>query len=529
MQPIVEDYSATSVVEDSLATEERQRAPAKRTRSVRIPETEKTPVHSSILLLTALATVICGYHPYVEDGGIYVAGIKFALNPRLYSHDPGFVTSYMHLSVFSHVIAEVIRITHLPIDFALLGIQLGTTWLLLYGCWQLARRCFRSTSAQWGAVALVAVSLTLPVAGSALFLMDPYVTSRSFSTPLTLLAISAALDARPIVAVVYLLLVGLFHPLMLIYAAGFLLFLWMVQQQRWLSVCGLSAAAIASGAILQWSQRGVTESSAYVAAALTRSYFYLSRWQWYEWIGLAAPLLLLFLIARWQKFRFREPMVALSLACVAEGLTSVVVSLLFSHPYSQSHLVARIQPIRSFQIVYFILFLMLGGILGQYWMKRVRWRWAATLAGISAVLFAIQLLTYPGSRHFELPWSNPQNGWVQAFRWIRNATPRDALFAMDANYITLPGEDGHVFRAMAERSSLAGYDKEGGAAAVFPQLAGTWMVEQTAEKNLDGISDQQRIDRLASFGVSWLILPRSSHTSLVCPYKNAAVMVCRLV
>ncbi len=529
MQPIVEEYSATSVVEDSLATQERRRPPAKKLRSAGVRRTEKNPVQSTILVLTALATVICGYHPYVEDGGIYVAGIKFALNPRLYSHDSTFVTSYMHLSVFSHVIADVIRVTHLPIDFVLFGIQLGTTWLLLYGCWQLARRCFRGTAAQWGAVALVAVSLTLPVAGSALFLMDPYVTSRSFSTPLTLLAISAALDARPIAAVVYLLLVGLFHPLMLIYAAGFLLFLWLVQRERWLSVCALSAATIVSGGILQWSQRSVTESSAYVAAALTRSYFYLSCWQWYEWIGLAAPLLLLFLIARWQKFRFREPIVGLSLACVVEGLTSVAVSLLFAHPYSHSHLVARIQTIRSFQIVYFILFLMLGGVLGQYWLKRVRWRWAATLAGISAVLFGVQLLTYPASRHFEVPWSTPKNGWVQAFRWIRNDTPSNAIFAMDANYIPLPGEDGHVFRAMAERSSLAGYDKEGGAAAVFPQLADTWMVEQTAEKNLDGISDQQRIDRLAPFGVTWLILPRSSHTSLVCPYKNAAVMVCRLV
>lgn len=527
MQPTVEEYSATAVVEAFPEIEPRERISAEPVISPK--PRRKTRVHSGILLLTALATVICGYHPYVEDGGIYVAGIKYALNPRIYPRDSAFVTSYMHLSIFSHVVAALTRLTHLPLDFILFGIQLGTTWLLIYSCWQLARRCFSNPAAQWGAVAVVAVSLTVPVAGSSLFLMDPYVTSRSFSMPLTLLAIAAGLDSRVMLAMIYLGLVGLFHPLMLIYAAGFLLFLWMAREQRWLWIAALSAAAIASGGVLQWSQRNVTESGAYVAAALTRSYFYLSCWQWYEWIGLAAPLVILFFVARWQKFRFHKPAAALSAACIAEGLTSIAVSLLFSHPGSHSHLVARIQTIRSFQIVYFILFLVLGGLLGQYCLKRVRWRWTATLAFISAGLFAIQLAGYPASRHFEVPWGHGRNGWVQAFRWIRKDTPANAFFAMDAHYVTLPGEDGHVFRAIAERSSLAGYDKEGGAAAVFPQLAGTWMAEQTAETNLDKIGDSERIARLAPFGVTWLILPRTARTSFPCPYKNSAVMVCRMV
>ena len=529
MQPIVEEYSATSVVEDSRETEVIERVPAKKTRPAVLRVRGETPVHAALLLLTALATAICGYHPYAEDGGIYVAGIKFALNPRLYPRDSAFVTSYMHMSIFSHVVAGFVRLSHVPVEAVLFAIQLGTTWLLLYSCWQLARRCFSNPAARWGAVALVAVTLTVPVAGSSLFLMDPYVTSRSFSMPLTLLAIAAALDSRLVVAMVYLALVGLFHPLMLIYAAGFLLFLWMIRQEWWMGVLALSAAAVASGGILQWSQRNVTESSAYLAAALTRPYFYLSQWQWYEWIGLAAPLLILFLIARRQKFRFDSPAAALSAACIAEGLTSVVVCLIFAHPYSHSHLVARIQTLRTFQIVYFVLFLMLGGLLGQYCLKRVRWRWAAVLAGISAGLFSIQLAGFPASRHFELPWGRQRNGWSQAFCWIQKNTPGDALFAMDAHYITLPGEDGHVFRAMAERSSLAGYDKEGGTAAVFPQLAEAWMAQQTAQTGLDSIGDRARIERLAPFGVTWLILPRDARTSFVCPYKNADVMVCRLV
>ncbi len=329
--------------------------------------------------------------------------------------------------------------------------------------------------------------------------------------------------------IVSLLLVGLFHPLMAIYAVGFLLLLWAVQQERWLLVYALFAGAIGCGAGLQLWQRNVTETSAYLSAALSRRYFFLQRWEWYEWVGLLAPLLLLFLFCRWRKFRFQQPIVALCGACIAEGITSIVVSLLFSRPDSHSHLIARIQTIRTFHTIYFVFFLMLGGLLGQYLLKYVEWRWVMAITAISALMFAIQLGTYPASNHFELPWRNPCNQWAQAFLWMRANTPRNAVVAMDADYIALPGEDGHVFRAMAERSSLADYWKDGGSAAIFPQLAPRWMAEHSAEKKLDSLSDRERLARLVPLGATWLILPMASPTSFLCPYRNAAVKVCKLV
>jgi len=38
---------------------------------------------------------------------------------------------------------------------------------------------------------------------------------------------------------------------------------------------------------------------------------------------------------------------------------------------------------------------------------------------------------------------------------IRLQTPRDAVFALDPNYMLIAGEDQHGFRAIAERSALA--------------------------------------------------------------------------
>ena len=61
--------------------------------------------------------------------------------------------------------------------------------------------CVTSNRARWGGVALLASVLSVPVAGTALAIMDPYFTARSLSTPLTLLAIAFYLSRRPKLAV----------------------------------------------------------------------------------------------------------------------------------------------------------------------------------------------------------------------------------------------------------------------------------------------------------------------------------------
>jgi hypothetical protein len=81
---------------------------------------------------------------------------------------------------------------------------------------------------------------------------------------------------------------------------------------------------------------------------------------------------------------------------------------------------------------------------------------------------------------------------------------------------------------MAERGSLADDSKDGGAAAAFPQLAGKWMLERAADTNISGISDHDRIQRLAPFGVTWLVLEESAKTKFFCPFQNNVVKVCRL-
>lgn len=482
-----------------------------------------------LLLLLAFLTIgINGYHPYSEDGGIYVAGVKHAANSGLFGVSLPFIKDFSKLSYFSDCIAWTSRTLHLSLDPLLFLLQIATTWLMLYACLGVARRCFQTRQAQWAATGLVALCFSVPVAGTALFIMDPYLTSRSFSTPLTVLAVCACVDRKMLRAALLLMLVALFHPLMAIYAASYVCMLWAVQRKDWAIVAGLMASAVVVAAAIQFSLRGLSESEAYHAAVMTRSYFFLSRWQWYELFGLAAPLLIMaaFSIRRRHKDHFVRA--ELALACVAVGVTSVVVSLLLARLDAETHLIAAMQVLRSFLLVYIFMFLLLGGMVGELWLRQLFWRWAVLCLILGVPLGLLQHRAYPASPHVEFPGIRSSNGWRRAFLWIRANTPQDAVVALDSDYIHATGEDAQGFRAIAERSSLADASKDGGAAAAFPQLAEQWMREQTAQQALNQIGDAERLRRLKPFHVSWIVLDRSAVTSLPCPFEDNLVKVCRL-
>src|SRR5258708_39665553 len=146
---------------------------------------------------------------------------------------------------------------------------------------------------------------------------------------------------------------------------------------------------------------------------------------------------------------------------------------------------------------------------------------------------------YPPSACLELPGIAPQNPWLQAFAWIRQTTPVDSLFALDPHYVTLPGEDYHGFRALAERSALADYEKDGGMAARVPRLAPRWLKEVEAQSGWQNfhVADFQRLKK--EFGVTWVIVSRDdarqaesdkaqAGSPMTCPYENELLEVCRL-
>ena len=119
------------------------------------------------------------------------------LNPSLFPHDADFFRVQFQATVFDKLIAFSVRWTHVPLAWGIFFWQWAATFLILWGCWRISRRCFAEAHAQWAAMTLVAVLLTLPVSGTGLSLTDQYLHPRALATALILAAIVAVLVCTP--------------------------------------------------------------------------------------------------------------------------------------------------------------------------------------------------------------------------------------------------------------------------------------------------------------------------------------------
>jgi hypothetical protein len=503
-------------------------------------------------LITALSLctlLIHGYHPLAEDGGLYVAGVQLTLDPTLFPHYTIFVSEHLHFSIFAPVLAFVVRLTHLSLAWVLLLTDLLSLWLTFYAAHKILQRTIANETAQLAGLCLLAAFWTLPIAGTSLLLMDPYVTARSLSTPLSLLAISFALDFRPILRPLFysalcLILAALFHPLMAAYAFAFVLVLRLTRlRQRHLAWALLTLAALALAAVLH--VLAPSETPAIIAAEKSRYYWFLSQWQWFELLGLAGPLAVLAaLLSRFRKQSnpLSDTASTLCRASIAIGCIAILIVLLFAHESGRTHLVARMQPLRVFLLIYAVMTLLLGTTLTQLVLELRRRSTTALrrlalatlpitiLLALAATMFYVQRQTFPASEHLELPWlaqHNP-NPWVRAFLWARDNTPPDALFALDTKYVNEDGEDAQTFRATALRSALPDFSKDGGEAAITPSLAEQWQQGADAQINLSTETDAIRDARLRPLVVTWMVLQATAPTAHPCPYNNGSIKVCRL-
>ncbi|MGC1649922.1 MAG: DUF6798 domain-containing protein [Candidatus Sulfotelmatobacter sp.] len=488
-----------------------------------------------LALLTVLAFLVMGYHPGLEDDAFYLAAIKRNLNPALFPHDAEFFRLQFQATIFDKLISWSVRLTHLPVAWAVLLWQFATVFFLLHGCWRIARRCFSQPSAQWAATATVAVLLTLPVSGIAITLADQYLHPRTLATAAILAAIVAVLDRRLWLAGVLLAFAFAVHAIMASFGISFCAFLFLNQRTafpRRLSSLPLVAALVPLGWIFE------PASDAWRQAASTRSFYFLARWEWYEWLGVFGPLILLSVLRAVlgrpvdNQAQDAPALFTLVNSLLYYGVFQTAVGLLLMLPPSLERL-RPFEPMRYLHLLYLLFFLIAGGLLGRYVLGRKIYRWLLFFIPLSAGMFYAQRQMFPATAHLELPGVQPQNPWLQAFAWIRENTPVDALFALDPHYTTLSGEDFHGFRALAERSVLADYEKDGGMAARVPRLAPRWLKEVKAQTGWQNFqpSDFQRLKQ--DFGVTWVVLSDASaqdpqSQGMTCPYRNVQLKVCRL-
>jgi hypothetical protein len=262
-------------------------------------------------------------------------------------------------------------------------------------------------------------------------------------------------------------------------------------------------------------------------ALSTRTYYFLSRWTWYEWLGALAPLLLFWLLWRIASKRGETKLARLSLAIFAYGLFQQIVALAVLGVPALVRL-TPMQPMRFLHLIYVFLCLIGGGMMGRYLLKTQVWRWAIFLVVANGGMFFAQRQLFAGTDHLELPSRATSNPWLQTFDWIRTNTPEDAYFALDPHYMAAPGEDYHSFRALAERSMLTDAIKDTAVVTQVPNLAAVWHDQQAATAGWAHFqfADFERLK--SQFGVDWAVVSYPPPDGLPCPWHNGSISVCRI-
>jgi hypothetical protein len=482
------------------------------------------------MLLTFLGLLAHGYHLGLEDEAVYLPAIKYYLDPALYPHDSIFFMHQMRFTIYPGAMALLVRLSHLGLERVIFFTHILSIFLVLLGCLRLSKRMFASPEAQWSSVTLITALLTLPVAGTALVLVAQHLHPRSFATAFALFALVEVLDGRLLKAAIWTLAACMMSPLLAFPAAFLAAFLAWRRQWAPQSAEEQLKPLFAAGAV------SVND----VWGEVTQRYFYLSRWTWYELIGVVAPLAIIFTVSRMRPSNTLPGFNLVVSKTPVFGLCFAALSLALCVP-PLDRLVA-LQPMRAFHLVYLVLFLVIGGLAGEYFLKRKPLRWALFFMPIFVLMFSVQGYQFAASDHIEWPGMKPRNQWVQAFNWVRCNTPKDAFFALDPRSMESRGEDFHGFRAIAERSIMCDRVKDPAVVSVMfaageittdepvivSETALKWHAQVTALRDWKnfGPDDFRRLKE--RFGVGWVILKKPAVGGLPCVYENDTVKVCRI-
>jgi hypothetical protein len=478
-----------------------------------------------LILLTVASLLVQGYHPFAEDAEIYLPGVEKILHPGLFPVGREFFLSHASLTLFPNMVAFSLRVAHLPMEAGLFIWQFASIFLLLLACWELSGLFFSSARARWSGVCLIAALVSIPVAGTALYMMDQYLNPRNLAAFAGIFMLARTLEKKYVRALLWLVFAVCMHPLMWVFPFSFCLLFVLMDRlgDYWTSMNSVGLA----GLIWLGIPLAPAASPAYHEAAKRHLYHYIQNWAWYELLGIVAPLVLFWWFGRVARRKQWTVIERVSRVFIFYGLIYLVGAVVVDLP-ARFEALARLQPLRSLHFLYIVMFVMIGGFLGEYVLRDRVWRWLVLFVPLAAGMFLAQRSLFPASAHVEWPGVAPRNPWAQAFVWIRQNTPTDAVFALDPYYMDIAGEDEIGFRCLAERSRLADGVKDNGVVSMFPPLAEEWWAQvqdQTPWKNFR----REDFSRLKNkYSVDWVVLQTEGGASLDCAYENGTVRVCHI-
>src|SRR5439155_20561385 len=178
------------------------------------------------------------------------------------------------------------------------------------------------------------------------------------------------------------------HPLMAFFALSFCILV--IALKRFEDSVAVATVLLPFGISL------APPSPAYHEAVRFHGFHYILQWQWYEWIGILAPVALFWWFASIARSRHLRNLERMCRALILYDLAYFAAALAISVPKRFESL-ARIQPLRSLYLLYIMLLVFAGGLIAEYILKDRVWRWIVFLPPLCAGMFFAQRALFRAS------------------------------------------------------------------------------------------------------------------------------------
>ncbi len=202
--------------------------------------------------------------------------------------------------------------------------------------------------------------------------------------------LARTLEKKYLRAFFWLVFAAAMHPLMWVFPFTFCLLF--IVLERWRILSQGRDTLIAT--LLFLGPLAPESSPAYHEAAKRHAYHYIQSWTWYELLGAVAPLLLFWWFARIARAQEWPIAQRVSRAFVIYGSIYFVGALAVDLP-ARFEALARIQPLRSLHFLYIVMFIMIGGLLGEFILRDRLWRWLVLFVPLSVGMFSGATRSFP--------------------------------------------------------------------------------------------------------------------------------------
>ena len=465
-----------------------------------------------VVFVTAATANGAGYRYGISDQAFYIPVVVRALQPAAFPRDASLIDSQGRLMLSDEIIAGIVRVTGLPLEYLFLAAYLLSLLLIWIAIAAIGRRLFASP---WLTVAFAAaMTLRHRIPRTTANSIEPYFHPRMLAFGVGALAIAAVLRRRFWLAIALVAVSGLVHVTTGLWFAVMLgvAIAYLDPNLRRLAMAGAAAAAV----VVAWAGIAGPLRSSFVRMdppwleVIAGKDLFAAEWPVWAWVSNLGLL-----VIAWAAYRWKEN--PPELGAVIRGAAALVGLFLVTFPLVRAKLAfpVQLQISRVFWLVDFVALLCLIGLVRRERTAKVL---AATLVAV-ALVRAVYVMTVEHPERSLVAVHLPASDWDDALKWIRTQ-PLDAQVLADPGHAWKYGTS---VRVAAERDVFLEEVKDSAVAIYSRDVAVRFLERVRASLDFDQMTADRARDLAARYDLDYLVFEKD--LPLPVAYRNARFKV----